>query len=324
MKKVIYITRKIDNTGINFLKKYYKVIISDSYFSPSKKEILKNVENVDAIICTLSEIIDREIMDRAGNNLKIISTYSTGHDHIDVFEATKRKIYVTNTGNILSEATADLTLLLILGVGRRIIEGSDYIKLDNWHHGWLPNLLLGSNIYGMNLGILGLGDIGKAVARRANGFNMKIYYHNRRRLSRYEENKLNAQYLEFDELLKISDFLSIHVSLNKDSFHIIDKQQLQKMKPTSYIINTSRGQIINQKALVTALKNKWISGAGLDVFEREPISKSNPLVKMNNVITLPHIGSATIQTRSKMSEIVALNIHSIFTNKKPLFLVNRF
>ncbi|MGD1839092.1 MAG: 2-hydroxyacid dehydrogenase [Nitrososphaeraceae archaeon] len=322
MKKIIYITRKIDNTGIKFLRKYYKVIIPESYFSPSKQEILNNVENVDAIICTLSEIIDSDIMDRAGNNLKVISTYSTGYDHIDVSEATKRNIFVANTGNILSEATADLTLLLILSIGRRIIEGSDYIKLNKWRHGWLPNLLLGSNIYGMNLGILGLGDIGRAVARRANGFNMKIYYHNRKRLSEYMEKKLNVKYVEFDEILKISDFLSIHLSLNKESFHIIDRQQLQKMKPTSYIINTSRGQVINQKSLIMALKKKWISGAGLDVYEKEPLSKSNPLVKMNNVITLPHLGSATIQTRSKMSETVALNVHNVFMNKKPLFLVN--
>ncbi|HSL13192.1 MAG TPA: D-glycerate dehydrogenase [Nitrososphaeraceae archaeon] len=322
-RKKIFITRKINSIAVELLKNYYDVILTNKTDSPTKNVMIKKVKNVYGILCTLSEKIDSDIMDAAGSNLKVISTLSTGYEHIDIGEATKRGIYVTTTGNILSEATADLTFGLILALSRKIVEGHLYVIDGKWQKGWAPDLFLGSNIYGSTLGILGLGNIGTAVAKRANGFNMNIIYTNRHQLSKSIENKLNVTYVTFDQLLKNSDFLSIHTSFDKDNFHLIDSIELKKMKKTSFLINTSRGSIINEISLIKALKNKWIAGAGLDVFEKEPLPNQHELLKLKNVILLPHIGSATVQTRNQMSEVAAINLHNILSKKKPLYLVNR-
>ncbi len=322
-RKKIFITRKINSIAVELLKNYYDVILTNKTDSPTKNVMIKKVKNVYGILCTLSEKIDSDIMDAAGSNLKVISTLSTGYEHIDIGEATKRGIYVTTTGNILSEATADLTFGLFLALSRKIVEGHLYVIDGKWQKGWAPDLFLGSNIYGSTLGILGLGNIGTAVAKRANGFNMNIIYNNRHQLSKSIENKLNVTYVTFDQLLKNSDFLSIHTSFDKDNFHLIDSIELKKMKKTSFLINTSRGSIINEISLIKALKNKWIAGAGLDVFEKEPLPNQHELLKLKNVILLPHIGSATVQTRNQMSEVAAINLHNILSKKKPLYLVNR-
>lgn len=322
-RKKIFITRKINSIAVELLKNYYDVILTNKTDSPTKNVMMKKVKNVYGILCTLSEKIDSDIMDAAGSNLKVISTLSTGYEHIDIGGATKRGIYVTTTGNILSEATADLTFGLILALSRKIVEGHLYVIDGKWQKGWAPDLFLGSNIYGSTLGILGLGNIGTAVAKRANGFNMNIIYTNRHQLSRSIENKLNVTYVTFDQLLKNSDFISIHTSFDKDNFHLIDSIELKKMKKTSFLINTSRGSIINEISLIKALKNKWIAGAGLDVFEKEPLPNQHELLKLKNVILLPHIGSATVQTRNQMSEVAAINLHNILSKKKPLYLVNR-
>ena len=322
-RKKIFITRKINSIGIELLKKHYDVILNDTIESPTKSIMIKKVKDVEGILCTLSEKIDSDIMDAAGKNLKVISTFSTGFDHIDIDEASKRGIYVTNTGNILSDATADLTFSLILALSRKIVEGYSFIINKKWKNGWTPNLFLGSNVYGSTLGILGLGNIGSAVAKRAKGFNMKIIYNNRHQLSNSIEKKLHATYVNFDELSENSDFLSIHISYDKYNFHLIDTRQLKKMKKTSFLINTSRGNIINENSLIQGLQNKWIAGAGLDVFEKEPLPNKSKLLKLKNVILLPHIGSATVQTRNKMSKVAAINLYNILSNKKPLSLVNK-
>lgn len=322
-RKKIFITRKINPIGIELLKKYYDVILNDTIESPTKNIMLKKVKNVDGILCTLSEKIDSDIIDAAGANLKVISTFSTGFEHIDIDEATRRGIYVTNTGDILSEATADLTFSLMLALSRKIVEAHSFIINKKWKNGWSPNLFLGKNIYGSTLGILGLGNIGSAVAKRARGFKMKVVYNNRHQLSKSIEKKLHATFVNFDELLENSDFLSIHISYDKDNFHLIDTRELKKMKKTLFLINTSRGNIINEVSLIIGLQNKWIAGAGLDVFEKEPLSNKSKLLKLKNVILLPHIGSATVQTRNKMSEVAAINLHNVLSNKKPLYIVNK-
>jgi glyoxylate reductase len=321
-RKKIVITRQINFTGIDKLKNYYDVIFIDKTESPTKKLLMQKVKNVYGILCTLSEKIDSDIMDAAGSNLKVISTFSTGYDHIDIHAATKRGIYVTNTGNVLSETTADLTFSMILALARKIVEGHLYIMNGKWKKGWKPDLFLGTNVYGATLGILGLGNIGRAVAKRAQGFNMKIIYNNRHQLSKKIEDKLNVTFMTFEELLQNSDFLSIHTSLDKNNFHLIASKELNKMKKTSFLINTSRGSIINENSLIHALKNKWIAGAALDVFEKEPLPSYNKLLKLKNVILLPHLGSATVQTRNRMSEVAAINLHNILSNKKPIYLVN--
>jgi glyoxylate reductase len=212
---------------------------------------------------------------------------------------------------------------LMLALSRKIVEAHSFIINKKWKNGWSPNLFLGKNIYGSTLGILGLGNIGSAVAKRARGFKMKVVYNNRHQLSKSIEKKLHATFVNFDELLENSDFLSIHISYDKDNFHLIDTRELKKMKKTLFLINTSRGNIINEASLIIGLQNKWIAGAGLDVFEKEPLSNKSKLLKLKNVILLPHIGSATVQTRNKMSEVAAINLHNILSNKKPLYIVNK-
>ena len=276
---------------------------------------------MDAILCTLSDTIDGEIMDAAGPNLKVISSYSTGYDHIDIEEANRRGIYVTYTSDILTESTADLTFALILSLARRLVEADKFVRKKRWKYGWMPKLFLGSDVNGMTLGIFGLGRIGSAVARRAKGFNMKILYHNRHCIVNQLDDPI-ANYVDINKLLKESDFLSIHANLNKYSFHFFNEVRLRKMKNTAFIINTSRGQIIDQRALIKALRSRWIAGAGLDVYEKEPICISSPLLSMNNVIILPHIGSATFQIRSKMARVAAENLLNILNGIEPLYLVN--
>jgi glyoxylate reductase len=322
MRKKVYVTRKILEPALSMLLKECNVVLNNKDRPPTRKEILKNIRNKDGILCMLSDKIDAEVMAAAGPKLKVISSYSTGVDHIDVDEATKRGIHVTFTSNILAEATADLTFALILALARKIIEANEFTKRKQWKVGWMPNLLLGTEVYGMTLGIIGLGRIGTAVARRAKGFNMKIIYHNRSTRNSQIESELKAEYVDINYILEQSDFLSIHTTLNNDSFHLLDEPKFRKMKKTACIINTARGQIINEPDLIKALKNNWIAGAGLDVYEKEPLSNSNPLLKMKNVIVLPHIGSATYQTRSKMSEVAVQNLLNILKGKDPLFIVN--
>jgi glyoxylate reductase len=316
------VTRKILEPALSMLLKECNVVLNNKDRPPTRKEILKNVRGKDGILCMLSDKIDAEVMAAAGPKLKVISSYSTGVDHIDVDEATKRGIYVTFTSDILAEATADLTFALILALARKIIEANEFTKRKLWKVGWMPNLLLGTEVHDMTLGIIGLGRIGTAVARRAKGFNMKIIYNNRSTRNHQIESELKAEYVDINNILEQSDFLSIHTTLNKDSFHLLDESKFKKMKKTAYIINTSRGQIINEPDLIKAIKNNWIAGVGLDVFEKEPLSNSSPLLKMKNVVALPHIGSATYQTRSRMSEVAVQNLLRILNGRDPLFIVN--
>ncbi len=321
MKKKVYVTRLIPEPALSILSKECDITVNKKPNPPTKKEILSNIRGMDAILCTLSDTIDREIMDAAGPNLKVISSYSTGYDHIDIEEANRRGIYVAYTSDILTESTADLTFALILSLARRVVEADKFVRKKLWKYGWMPKLFLGSDVNGMTLGIFGLGRIGSAVARRAKGFNMKILYYNRHRIINQLDDSI-ANYVDINKLLKESDFLSIHANLNKHSFHFFNEAKFRKMKNTAFVINTSRGQIIDQRALIKALRNRWIAGAGLDVYEKEPICSSNALLRMNNVIILPHIGSATYQTRSKMARVAAENLLNILNGKEPLHLVN--
>ena len=321
MKKKVYVTRLIPEPALSILSKECDITVNKKPNPPTKKEILSNIRGMDAILCTLSDTIDREIMDAAGPNLKVISSYSTGYDHIDIEEANRRGIYVAYTSDILTESTADLTFALILSLARKVVEADEFVRKKLWKYGWMPKLFLGSDVNGMTLGIFGLGRIGSAVARRAKGFNMKILYYNRHRIINQLDDSI-ANYVDINKLLKESDFLSIHANLNKHSFHFFNEAKFRKMKNTAFVINTSRGQIIDQRALIKALRNRWIAGAGLDVYEKEPICSSNALLGMNNVIILPHIGSATYQTRSKMARVAAENILNILNGIEPLYLVN--
>ncbi len=322
-KKQVYMTRKILEPALSMLLKECDVSLHKKPSPPARRELLKNAAGKHGILCMLSDRIDAELMEAAGPNLQVISSHSTGFEHIDVKEATARGIYVTYTGDTLTEAIADLTFALILACSRNIVNADKYVRQNRWKSGWAPDLMLGYNVHGTTLGIIGLGRIGSAVAKRAKGFDMKILYHNRNR-NRQMEAELGAKYVELDDLLAQSDFVSIHTSLNSTSHHMIDKSKIELMKKTAFIVNTSRGQVVKEADLARALKAGKIAGAGLDVFEREPLPRSSPLMKLKNVVLVPHIGSATYQTRSKMAEVAAKNLLDVLAGKEPdpKFLVN--
>jgi lactate dehydrogenase-like 2-hydroxyacid dehydrogenase len=286
-----------------------------------REDLFENVRNVDALMCMLGDKIDSIVMDAAGPNLRVISCYSVGYDHVDIKEAEKRKIIVTNTPNVLANTTADLTFSLILTAARNIVNADSYVRNGNWKFGWTPDLFLGYDVHGSTLGIIGLGEIGTLVAKRARGFDMEVIYYSKTRKRRIES-ELDITYVPLEELLQRSDFVSIHVSLNKDSFHMIDESKFKLMKKTAFIINTARGKVINEHHLISALRNKVIAGAALDVYEIEPIFRSNPLTQLSQTILLPHIGSATFITRSKMSEIAVNNIVNFFNSKGIVHKVN--
>jgi glyoxylate reductase len=320
----VYVTRRILEPALSMLSRKCQVVVNEKPRPPSRAEILKNVPGKAGILCMLTDRIDAQVRDTAGSNLKVISSYSTGFEHIDVKEATARGIYVTYTADILAQATADLAFSLILACARNIVSADEYVRKNKWKVGWAPDLMLGYDVYGATLGIIGLGRIGSAVARRAKGFGMQILYYDHCRNYKIES-ELNAKYADLDELLSQSDFVSIHTSMNSTSYHLIDRSKLQKMKKTAFLINTARGQSINEGDLITALKDRRIAGAGLDVFETEPLQGLNPLLKMKQNVTIaPHIGCATYQTRSRMAKVAARNLLDVLDGKEPdpAFLVN--
>jgi glyoxylate reductase len=321
---LILITSKIPIDGINLLKSKYNIIINKRNRPFNRNELINNVKNVDAILCTLQDKIDKEIINTAGPKLKIISTFSTGLEHIDVKIAKERGIKIGYTGDILTETTADLTFGLILCIGRRIVEADKFVRSFKWKNGWGPQLMLGTDIHNKILGLIGFGKIGQCIAKRAIGFNMKIIYYKRhgeiKDLNQHLKNK--AEYYDLKELLTISDYVIICCSFNEESSHLIDIEKIKIMKKTAFLINISRGKIVKEIDLIFALKNKYIAGAALDVFEEEPINKNNPLIKMTNVILVPHIGSASFDTRKRMSEIAATNIINVLEdNDKEALLV---
>jgi glyoxylate reductase len=321
-KYSVYITRKIPEPGPSILRKYFQVSMNPKVSVLDRDVLIKRVKNVDAILCMLGDRIDSNVMDAAGSSLKIISCYSVGYDHVDIKEAEKRNIAVTNTPNVLANTTADLTFSLILACARNIVNGDSHVRNGNWKFGWTPDLFLGYDVYGSTLGIIGLGEIGMLVAKRAKGFGMKVLYYSNNR-NRKIELELSISYVPLEELLQQSDFVSLHVSLNKSSFHMIDESKFKLMKKTAFLINTSRGKVINEQHLIKAIKNKKIAGAGLDVYEDEPISASNPLISLPQTVLLPHIGSATFRTRSKMAEVSANNIVNSLIGKGTVYRIRK-
>lgn len=319
-KYTVFITRKIPEPGPTILKKHFQVNMNPEVNVLDREVLIKNVKNVDALLCMLGDNIDSNVMDAAGSNLRVISCYSVGYDHVDIKEAEKRKIIVTNTPNVLANTTADLTFSLILSAARNIVNADRHVRKGNWKFGWTPDLFLGYDVYGSTLGIIGLGEIGTLVAKRAKGFGMEVLYYSNSRNQKIELD-LSISYVPLEELLQRSDFVSIHVSLNKSSFHMIDESKIRLMKRTAFLINTSRGKVINEQHLIKALKYKLIAGVGMDVYEDEPISTSNQLIHIPQTVLLPHIGSATFQTRSKMAEVSANNIVNSLIGKGTVYKI---
>ena len=319
-KPKVYLTRKIPK-AIEILQDFCELTVHNNTIAPSGKEIISKIRDKDGLLCNLSDKIHSEVI-AAAKNLKVISSYSVGYDHIDVSAATKRGIYVAYTPEVLKETTADLAFALMLAAARRIAEGDRLIRRGKWKGKWSYEFMLGHDVYKKTLGIIGMGRIGSAIARRAKGFEMKVLYYKRNRLPSDMERELNVEYKELSDLLHASDFVSINLALSKDTYHLIDEKKLKLMKNNSFLINTARGQVVDERALVKALRNEWVAGAALDVFENEPLPKNSPLLKFDNVVLVPHIGSATRETRDKMAEVSALNVLNVLKGGKPLYAVN--
>ncbi len=313
MRPRVYLTRYIPK-AVEMLKDDFEVIVHRDNLPPDHASIVENVRAVDALLCLPSDRIDREVIDNA-KNLKIISTYSVGYDHIDLASAKEKGIIIGYLPDILTDATADLTLALLLAIARRIVEADRLVREKRWKREYDYNFMLGRDLANKTLGIIGLGRIGMAVAKRAVGFKMNIIYYSR------SKKDVEYEYVMLDELLKRSDFVTLHLPLDKDTYHMIGEDQLRLMKDTAYIINTARGKIIDEQSLIKALKEGWIAGAALDVYEEEPLIDSE-LMKMENVILAPHIGSATIETRERMAEIAAMNIINVLKGLNPVYKLN--
>lgn len=311
----IFITRKFPGPGIETLEKKYDVTTNKRNKVLSKWQLKGAVRGIDAIVSLLTDKIDAEVMDAAGDNLKIIANYAVGFDNIDIAAAKEREIVVTNTPGVLTEAVAEHTFALILSVGRRIVE-ADWFARDNRYKQWEPELLLGIELKGKTLGILGLGRIGGVVAQIAQGFGMEVIYYDEIR-NKALEKEYKVTYHQLETVIKESDVISIHVPLLPTTRHLIDTHEFSIMKPTAILINTARGPIVNEQALIHALQKKQIFGAGLDVFEHEP-KISRALEHLDNVVLTPHIASATTEARDAMSKIVADNIISLFETGKAL------
>lgn len=320
MKPKVYITRKLPDVIVKKIESVCEVRMWPEEDIPVPREILlEEIEEVEGIYSMLTETIDKEVLSHA-KNLKAIANMAVGYNNVDVDEATKKGIKVTNTPGVLTETTADLTFALMMATARRIVESSDYLREGKWKT-WSPMLLTGQDIYGAKLGIIGMGRIGQALIKRAKGFDMTVSYYNRSRKPTIEK-EFNITYSNLETLLKESDYVCILVPYSPEVHHLIGKKELDLMKNSAILINTARGGIVDEDALYEALKNKTIWGAGLDVFEEEPVSLDSPLLKLPNVVTLPHIGSASEKTRLKMADLAAENLNLILQGKQPITPVN--
>lgn len=318
----VLITRKIPGEFVEKLKNAgFEVDLWDYDRPMSREELLSRIVGVDALLCLLTEKVDGELMDKAGTNLKIVSNYAVGFDNIDLEEAKKRGVVVTNTpSKEVNEAVAEHTWALILALARRIVEADEATRRGGYY-GWDPDIFLGRSLVGKTLGIVGLGNIGSMVAKRALGYEMNVIY-NKRNLDPEAERELGVKFVELDELLSTSDFVSLHVPLTEETRGLINKETLGKMKRGSYLVNTARGPVVCEQDLAEALRSGVLAGAALDVFENEP--NINPeLLAMENVILTPHIASSTWEARLKMTEQAVSAILDFFSGKTPENVINQ-
>ncbi|WP_392455172.1 2-hydroxyacid dehydrogenase [Chryseomicrobium aureum] len=320
MKPKVLITRKLPEGIIKKISEVCTVELWDEEETPiPQEELAEKMINVDGVLCLLTENIDKKLID-GSPKLKVISNMAVGYNNIDIEAAKKKGIIVTNTPDVLTETTADLTFALLMATSRRLIEASTYLRNGDWKT-WSPLQLAGQDIYNSTLGIIGMGRIGEAIAKRALGFNMNIVYYNRSRKLDMEQS-LNVQYSELDDLLKESDFIVVMTPYTPQTTNLISEREFKLMKKSAILINTSRGGIVDEKALYDALVNKEIYAAGLDVFETEPINLNNRLLTLPNLVALPHIGSSSINTRYKMANLAAENLIAGVLGNRPKHVVS--
>ncbi|QIN83860.1 D-glycerate dehydrogenase [Rubrobacter tropicus] len=312
MPDKVLVTREIPAAGLRPLEGFDLTVLSEA--PPEREELLEAAEGVAGVLSNVTEKIDAEFMDAAGEGLKVIANMAVGYDNIDVAAAKERGIAVTNTPGVLDETTADTAFMLLLAAARRLGESERTLRAGEWHW-WGPKLFVGVDVWGKKLGIVGMGRIGQAVARRGKGFGMDIIYHNRSR-KEDAENELDARYTDLEELLQTADFVSIHTPLTDETRHLIGAEELGKMKPTAVLVNTSRGPVVDEEALADALAEGRIFAAGLDVYEEEP--KVHPkLLELENAVLAPHIGSGSRETRDGMAVLAAENVVAVLSGEKP-------
>ncbi len=301
----VFITRHLP-TDLEQLQQVAIIEVWPERQPPPYEVLLEKIKTIDGLLCLLTDRIDQQLIE-AGTSLKVISQMAVGYDNIDVLAATTRRIPVGNTPGVLTDATADLAWALLMAAARRVVEADRFTRAGEWQT-WEPDLLLGPNVTGATLGIVGFGRIGQAVARRAKGFEMRILYTSRHPCDSELEQSLGAEFVAFDRLLQESDFVSIHTPLSDDTYHLFSDRQFELMKPSAIVINTARGAVVNPDALYRALSTGQIAGAALDVTEPEPIPMDSPLLTLENLIIAPHIGSASRQTREKMANMAIANL----------------
>ena len=304
-KPKVFVTRLIPEKGLEVVRDFCDVDLWVEELPPRREDLLEHIHGVDGLLCLLTDKIDGEVMDEAGPQLKVISNHAVGFDNIDVPAATARRIPVGNTPDVLTDATADFAFALMMAVARRIPESERYVHAAKWKT-WGPMTLLGVDIKGATLGLVGFGRIGKAVARRAMGFDMRVIYYDPS--EKKPDPNLNATPVDFETLLRESDFLSLHTPLTPDTRYLIDAEALSKMKPNAVLVNTARGPIVDPQALYEALKENRIFGAGLDVTDPEPLPLDSPLLTLDNIVVVPHVASASTTSREQMSWMAAQNL----------------
>ena len=315
-KPKVIVTRKLQDQVEKRMMELFNVDLSNAEYPVSRKELLSAVKEAHVLVPTIGDKIDASLLSAASSNLKLIANYGAGYDHIDIKTALQRGIIVTNTPSVLTTDTADMTMALILAIPRKLREGHEEMQSGTWK-GWSPSAMIGMRITGKKLGILGMGRIGQAIAKRAKAFDLGINYHNRRRLHENIEKSLSATYWEdLEEMLATVDILVVSASLNQSSLYLLNSKYLGKMKPTAYLVNISRGEIIDQRALVRQLKDGRLGGAGLDVYDSEEVIGSD-FKSLKNVFLLPHMGSSTLEGRIEMGEKVIINIKTYLDGHRP-------
>lgn len=315
---IVTVTNMFPEAALEKIKPHCDLRINQTETPPTNEDLKKYAFESTVMVTYLSDKIDRYIIDCA-TNLQLIANYGAGFNNIDVTHAAKKGIWVTNTPGVLHESTADLTWAMILGAARCIVPAERFTR-QNKFKGWQAKMFLGGDVYGKTLGIIGCGEIGSAVASRASGFNMRVLYFNRNRLTAKKEQELNAVYTPLEELLRQSDFVTVHAPLTEQTQHMIGKEQFLVMKPTAYFIHTARGKVVDDKALVEVLQEGRIAGAALDVYENEP-ALTEGMTELDNLMLLPHIGSASHETRDKMADLVADNVLDALADRAPRCLV---
>ena len=319
-RPAVYVTRHLPGDAIEFLRQHCEVRLWEHELPPPAEEVRRQAAEADGLLTLLTDRVDRELLADAGR-LLIVSNMATGFDNVDVVAATERSVLVTRTPGVLSETTADFAFALLLAAARRVVEGDRYAREGRWKT-WGPEILLGHDVHGATIGIIGMGGIGEEMAKRARGFGMRIVYNSRTRKPTLEK-RHRMEFMELDGLLREADFVTLHAPLTPETKHMVNERTLRLMKPTAVLVNTARGPLVDQAALHQALTKGWIAAAALDVTDPEPMLDDNPLLKLENCIVTPHIASASVATRSRMAMLAAVQLVQALRGETPTNIVNR-